>query len=80
MEDLAAWVEQSDRDWQKWIDGLEAEHQQLMAWLVEQSESDPLLVNSNYLRSLNAVVPLALPAIAATSELWPWVVAASLNL
>ena len=42
MEDLAAWFEQSDRDWQKWIDGLEAEHQQLMAWLLEQSERDPL--------------------------------------
>ena len=42
MEDLAASIAQSDRDWQKWVDGLEAEHQQLMAWLLEQSERDPL--------------------------------------
>ena len=42
VEDLAAWVEQVDRDWQQWADGLEAEHQRLMAWLVEQSERDPL--------------------------------------
>ncbi|WP_413745853.1 hypothetical protein [Synechococcus sp. MIT S9507] len=80
MEDLAAFAEKADRDWQERADGLEVEHQQLMAWLVEQSESDPLLVNSNYLRLLNAVVPLTLPAIAATSVLRSWVVAASLNL
>ena len=42
VEELAAWVERIDRDWQQWADGLEAEHQRLMAWLVEQSERDPL--------------------------------------
>ena len=42
MEDLAAFAEKADRDWQERADGLEAEHQRLMAWLVEQSERDPL--------------------------------------
>ena len=42
VEELAALLEQADRDWQQWADGLEAEHQRLMAWLVEQSERDPL--------------------------------------
>ena len=42
MEDLAAFAEKADRDWQQWADDLEAEHQRLMAWLVEQSERDPL--------------------------------------
>ena len=80
MEDLAAFAAKADRDWQEWADVLVAEHQRLMDWLVRQAERDPLLVKSNYLRSLNAVVPLALPAMAAKSELRPWVVAASLNL
>ena len=42
MEDLAASAEKADRDWWKWADGLEEQHKQLMAWLVEQSERDPL--------------------------------------
>jgi len=42
MEDLAAFAEKADREWQQWVDGLEENHQQLMAWLVEQSERDPL--------------------------------------
>ena len=42
VEELAALVEQADRDWQQWADGLEAEHRRLMTWLVEASERDPL--------------------------------------
>ena len=42
VEELAALVEQADRDWQQWADGLEAEHQRLMAWLVQQAERNPL--------------------------------------
>ena len=42
VEELAGLLEQAVRDWQTLTDGLEAEHQRLMAWLVEQSERDPL--------------------------------------
>ena len=42
VQDLAAWVEQSDRELQEWLDGLEAESDLVLGWLVEQAEVDPL--------------------------------------
>jgi len=42
VQDFAAWVEQSDRELQEWLQGLEAESDRVLAWLVEQAEVDPL--------------------------------------
>ena len=42
VQEFAAWVEQSDRELQEWLQGLEAESDRVLAWLVEQAEVDPL--------------------------------------
>ena len=42
VEDFAAWVEQSDRELQEWMKGLEEEEARVNAWLAKQVESDPL--------------------------------------
>ena len=41
-QEFAAWVEQLDRELQEWLQGLEAESDRVLAWLVEQAEVDPL--------------------------------------
>lgn len=42
VEDFAAWVEQSDRELQEWMKGLEEEEARVNAWLAKQVESDVL--------------------------------------
>ena len=42
VQDLAAWVEQSDRELQQWLDGLEAEDNRLLTWLVDQADIDSM--------------------------------------
>lgn len=42
VDDLAGWLAESDRELKKWLDGLEAESERTLQWLVEQSSLDPL--------------------------------------
>ena len=42
VEDFAAWIEEPDRELKAWLDGLEADNDRLISWLVEQTEIDPL--------------------------------------
>ena len=42
VEDFKAWIDQSDRELQEWLDGLEEESNRSLAWLVEQADIDPL--------------------------------------
>ena len=42
VNDLTAWLAESDRELQEWLEGLEAESERTLQWLVEQSSADPL--------------------------------------
>ena len=43
VEDFATWVEQSDRELERWLAGLEEEEARVNAWLAKEVEKDSLI-------------------------------------